>query len=655
MTALCNSPARGELRATSLASRAMPAYKAPQIMSELRWYLHRLRAMSLPEIAGRVARSCRALTERSFLKKAATHELGALDPQQPRLANPASAPSSLRAQLAADAALLLAGRWQLFGWRQVDVGSPPCWHRDPLTGVVVAHDLPSSQLDHRHLPDGADARSIWEVNRWSEMTRLAMHGWLNDDASAIRTAQLWLEDWCDRNPAGIGINWTSPLEAALRLIQFTWFDALVTAWMDEQTARGHSLRDHQTALRRRIVPTHAAWCWRHRSSGSSANNHLLGELAALVVAVSRWPGLADIACTAEQAWENLCQEVLRQFAPDGGSLEQALHYHAFALELAWLAARTVGCKAGAAHDRLALAGRFFVAACHEREGWDYGDSDDAIVLPLALHRQNHAHELRAWLLGENGALRWWLGPPPLVAARGYTTGLVLPEWQTFASTGIAILRSHGWMARLDASPLGFGSLAAHGHSDALHVSIWDGDRAVIIDPGTGGYYGYQTWRTELATWTAHNGPLPHPQGYQTPRRIGPFLQTHHHPVPSLAVEGGTAIACLTHERHSFQRQIRRIEDGLEIQDTEDQQRPFSVCWIMPPGTQVKAMPEMESTVFLIQRDQQSWRLTLRAEHQAAVTLEERRVSPCYGKLETAPAILIQNIQTALVTTLSRWF
>jgi hypothetical protein len=549
---------------------------------------------------------------------------------------------------------MMQGHWQIFGWRQVEVGSPPCWHRDPATGVVTAHDTAAHRLDYRRLPDGADARSIWEVNRWAEMTRLAMHGWLNDDAHAIRTAQLWLEDWCERNPPGIGINWTSPLEVALRLIQFTWFDALVTAWMDEQTARGHSRRDHQAALRRRIVPIHAAWCWRHRSCGSSANNHLLGELAALVMAVSRWPALAEISCTAEVAWEKLCSEVLRQFAPDGGSLEQALHYHAFALELGWLAARTMGCKAGAAHDRLALAGRFFIAACQGREPWDFGDSDDAIVLPTAMRRQTHAAELRAWLLGDDGAMRWWLGPPPMVAARGYTAGLAVPEWLSFPSTGIAVLRSHGWVARLDASPLGFGALAAHGHCDALHVSLWDGDHAVIIDPGTGGYHGYPQWRTELAAWAAHNGPLPHPSGYATPRRIGPFLQTHHHRAPSLAVEGASAVARLVHEGHSFQRQVRRHGEQVEIHDTEDGRRPFSICWTLAPGTQVKPLTESAGgACYQLERAGHRWQLTLSAATQAEVCLEERRVSPAYGQMEAAPAIVIRGIQSALITTLGR--
>lgn len=621
-------------------------------MSRLAWYVHRLRAMSPGEVTHRFGDWWRQLTQSGFVRHVAKFDLGAVDDKAPRLPERATVPAALRMELAANAEKLLLGEWQLFGWKAVEVGAPPCWHRDPACGVVIAHDTPSRRLDYRRLPDGADARTIWEINRWTEMTRLAMHGWLNNDANAIRTAQLWLEDWCERNPPGIGINWTSPLEAALRLINFTWFDAIVSAWAADQTARGHSLHDHQTALRRRIVPIHAAWVWRHRSAGSSANNHLLGELAALVVAASRWPGLEKIACSAETAWEALGQEVLRQFATDGGSHEQALHYHAFAFDLAWQAARTVGCRAGTVHDRLALAARFLLAVGQGTEPWDFGDSDDAIVVPLTQSRAKTGEEWRAWLLGDECCLRWWLGPPPMIAMNTPTAGLTVHEWQAFAVSGYAALRSHGWVARLDASPLGFGPLAAHGHGDALHVSIWDGAQALLIDPGTGGYHGHAGLRTELASWTAHNGPQPWPVGFQTPRRIGPFLQIQHHPAPKLIVEGSAAVARFTHEKHVFQRQVRRQDEHLEIRDTEDYRKPFSVNWTLPPGTGVKQTSSGSECSFILSRSGKRWQITLQAG-DAEVTLKEARVSPGYGSIETARVISVRNVSAGLVTKIQR--
>jgi hypothetical protein len=604
--------------------------KAPKSIA---WYAHRLRAMTPAEITHRFTEYWKQLTQPAFLKQLEGFDPGPPADQQPHLPEKAAASMALRAHLADDARKLQAGRWQLFGWRNVDVGSPPCWHRDATCGVVIDPQKPAHRLNHRQLPDGADARTIWELNRWAEMTRLAMHGWLNDDLPAIHTAQGWLEDWTVHNPPGRGIHWTSPLEAALRLINFTWFDALVRAQGNPDLLKS------QDALVRSIVPVHAAWIWRYRSVGSSANNHLLGELAALVVAVSRWPALSAISCPAKTAWDLLGHEVLHQFAPDGGSREQALHYHLFAFDLAWLAARTVGCRAGDVHDRLAAAAGYFHALVHGPEPWDFGDNDDAQVLPLTQDRSLAAQEWLGWFQGDQKELHYWLGSPPVHTSP--SPGCLFP------ASGIVVLHEDGWKARLDASPLGFGALAAHGHCDALHLSLWDGDEALLIDPGTGGYYGHPQWRNSLAAWESHNGPLPS-SGYQTPKRLGPFLWSRHHPVPKLALEGRTLLAQFDHEGHSFQRTVRLQNNSIQITDLEAARQPFNVRLVFSPKCQVMTI----SSGFLIQRGSHKWALTLQSSETAS-DLSATQVSPAYGKVESAPTLLLPATQGELVFTLQR--
>jgi Heparinase II/III-like protein/Heparinase II/III N-terminus len=611
------------------------------LVKKLTWYRHRLSAMSLAEVKYRLVAKWRVWTHGSFLKSLQSFTSLEVNPKALRLPEPAEFPEAYRQELATDAKRLLKGEWQLFGWKSVEVGAPPCWHRDPAFGTVIDPDLPAHRLNHRDLPSGADARTIWEINRWAEMTRLGMHGWLNADADAIRTAQLWIEDWCDRNPPGVGINWTSPLEVALRLLNFTWFDALVCQLNDS------ALQAAQMDLVKRVVPIHAAWIWRYRSSGSSANNHLLGELAALVVANSRWPALEKISCTTDKAWQALGNEVLRQYADDGGSKEQALHYHLFGFDLAWQAARVMGCKAGPVYDRLSQAAHFFAELCQKDESWDYGDSDDAQVVPVT-HRRSHAiQEWQAWMQGEKAVIDLWLGPPPLAQKP-----LANHDWRTFPTTGLAALRSHGWFARLDASPLGFGSIAAHGHCDALHLSIWDADIALLIDPGTGSYYGNVELRDELAQWNAHNGPLPDETSYETPRRHGPFLQLDHHTQPTLVTEGTAAIARFEHEGHSFQRHVLWHGEAIEIRDTEDAQRPFCIHWCLAPECVIEENLSLKPGRFIIHRNDRHWELFMDAPG-ATFSTTTRRVSSAYGRIDEATVIIVKGVQTGIATRLRR--
>jgi len=238
------------------------------------------------------------------------------------------------------------------------------------------------RLNHRALPAGADVKLVWELSRWYALARLAMGAFVNGDLSAARKCVEWLSDWVEHNPPYRGWNWTSALEVGVRLIQFTWIDRLLGAACAEDApivaaphagAVAGAVADAETRafvrrrlpeLRRAILPAHVHYAWRHRSFGSSANNHLLGELAGVIIAQTRWPQLAEMGAplaALDSAWQ---YEVLAQFAPDGGNREQALNYQLFSWELCWQARAAfaaAGVRVAAEVDaRLARAAEFLI-------------------------------------------------------------------------------------------------------------------------------------------------------------------------------------------------------------------------------------------------------------------------------------------------------
>ena len=601
--------------------------------SNLSWYAHRLKAMSVGEIVHRFGERWKHQSDAKFADGLSKITLGEPDASVPALPNPGRAPITLRQRLMADARALLQGDWKLYGWREASTGSPPCWHRDASTGVIIEPDELSHKLDHRTLPDGADARTIWEINRWSEMTRVVMHGWLNRDVDAVRTAQLWLEDWCDRNPVGRGINWTSTLEAALRLINFTWFDAIVHACGVAQ------LSEHQRVLAQRIVPAHVAWVYRYRSFGSSANNHLLGELAGLIHAVKRWPSLAEHAGSAEELWQGMSTCVLEQFAPDGGNREQALHYHLFAWEMAWHSARLVNAEDDVVWDRLAAGAEFFVRMVHPLEPWDYGDSDDAQVLPIVLYRGDAMSEWQSWIAGHDHGrvLAFWMGESPLLRRSPVH---LADGWWLAKESGMAVCELNDWVLRLNAGPTGYGSLAAHGHCDALHLSIWDGMQALVIDPGTGSYYGMKERRAELSAWEAHNGPRP-ATGYKTPHRFGMFLLSGHYAQPEVMVASPRKIgAQFKHEGHCFVRTVDVLNDGaICVEDhSASPAVPLCVTWMLAPECEIESEGQW---VYRISRGTSQWRVQIRGGELLQAEIGEMAVSRSYGMLESAKCLTLE--------------
>lgn len=454
-------------------------------------------------------------------------------PAFPSLPDKAGAPAELLEALRRDAEEILAGRWKAFGGVPLQVDDPPKWQFDYLVGRDFQSSRSGFDLDHRAQLGGADIKIIWEPSRWNQLVRLAMAAWLLGHERAQAKCIEWLADWCRTNEPFTGLNWTSGLETGIRLVQFTWIDALLSA----AGAPAKSMAE----LRQQILLPHTWYTWRYRSFGSSANNHLLGELAGLITAGARWPDLAKIAAPLEAIGAGFEREVLAQFAADGGNNEQALGYHLFSFEFCWQSMRAL--QSGGitvsreASERILRAGEFYAATKPEGDVWDFGDSDNAWVTPLFLDESQAGLEWHRWFRGrkESAGLRYWWGAFP-----GKSRGKK-GEWELFPDSGYAVFQNEDWFLRVDASPLGYLSMAPHGHLDALHLSVWYRGRPVIIDPGTGAYYANKRVRDYLATWAAHNGPRLQLKGESYPKRYGTFLWGSHHPLPVIHRISGTAL------------------------------------------------------------------------------------------------------------------
>lgn len=625
--------------------------------------------MSAAEIALHVRKKVREWVDTRSGRTWST-ELFETSPVFPKLPPPATAPDAIHAALKRDAEEILAGRWRAFHHLDLHVDDPPHWQRDYRVGTELAETKSSFGLNHRQLPDGADVKLIWELSRWQPLVRLAQAAYILSDGRAARKCTSWLRNWLETNPPYHGWNWTSALESGIRLIQFTWIDALLlqshktVGVATGETILGDGGDFDLHTLRRELLPPHVHYTWRHRTFGSSANNHLLGELAGLILAISRWPELTKWSAplkTLRELWE---REVLSQFAEDGGNHEQALNYHLFSWELCWqthAALKTAGLSlTPEVEDRLSRAADFYVTVQTPKEPWDYGDSDNATVTPFFLDERTAAKEWLDWLSRGPSChgLSYWLGEPPSAMA-GAARIKKDDGWLIYPHSGIAIGRHLDWLLRWDLSPLGYLATAAHGHLDALHLSMWIHGHALVIDPGTGAYYGDPGLRTYLASWAAHNGPRLASEDF--PRRLGPFLWSAHHDRPCIGrseAEGMTSALRLP--SGVAERRVSRIPGGeLQGWAVDDAFRPFAgttskpflVGWQFAPGWRLSKVSDRK---FLLTREKievhlevdPAWSSVEAITEAASGRLKEAATemqgtcSPAFRKLEFGPMLLL---------------
>ena len=311
--------------------------------------------------------------------------------------------------------------------------------------------------------------------------------------------------WLDANAPKVGINWCSALELAFR----------VQSWI-------HGLRLFADApelphrLRSRLVESAALQIDhvdRNLSTWFSPNTHLTGEALAMLATGCAWPALPRAAYWREKGWRILCDEVTRQFRPDGVYFEQSAWYQSYSVDfyaLGVIWARHAGLavppvvlerlRAGAAALRAVTLPAGIIARL--------GDDDGGRTLPLTTAPAGDMTDSlwRAAILLESdesipptelgiSTLLWLEGAVAFDRARAMPRGAAQARssrafrsggWVTLTSPGETAAADHCLV--LDAGPHGALS-SAHSHADALSVEVAVNGVSLIVDPGTGAYVG----------------------------------------------------------------------------------------------------------------------------------------------------------------------
>lgn len=484
----------------------------------LGWLVNRLRCMSVAEVGYRVRQAAAIRMARRSTGRAAP-------PPLPRSLTlgvrgaPDLAPQEAEALLL-DAERICAGHVVLFAERRFDVGVPTAWNRDPETGVTAPvlyrGDI---AIGDRELV--GDIKFVWELNRHLHLVRLAQVWVLTRDVRWLHALEQNLRSWLDQCPPLMGPNWTSSMEMGIRLINWSLIWQLVGGEKSPlfEGDAGQRLRaDWQDSIH-----AHCRTIARHLSRHSSANNHLIGELSGLYVGAVTWPCWKESKDWETQARRELEREAQLQFSRDGVNREQAFGYHLFASEFLFVAG-LMGQASGRPFSRsywavLQRALRFLRSVRDVGGNLPMvGDADDGCVFRLDAGSGNHDLDRAAQLLAlgdsvfggqadTHPGVRWLLhtlpGNRPDCDPHEVDTGWSFPDG------GYLLFGNHFGepdeiKGMLDCGPLGYLGIAAHGHADALALTLSVAGEECLVDPGTYSYWQDQKWRDYFRGTSSHN-------------------------------------------------------------------------------------------------------------------------------------------------------
>jgi hypothetical protein len=430
---------------------------------------------------------------------------------------------------------LLQRQFDLLGYRGLSFGSPIDWHLDPVSGtrIPLRH---WTRLDPLDASVVGDSKVVWELNRHQWLVRLAETYRLTQNEAYAVACTRTLEEWMDANPPGLGINWTSSLEMAFRLIAWSWMLVLIR--------RSRALTPDLWGRLLTSVRQQATHVARYLSSYFSPNTHLTGEALGLFYAglvfhdllrdAPRWQGLGS---------RILIDESQRQVLPDGVYFEQSTGYQRYTLEFylhfLLLAERAGTPVPSALVDRVHRMLDFLLAVRRPDGAMPaIGDGDDGQVLPLTaratddyrgvfataavvLDRRDCAWAAEGptleslWLTGRSGLdrlRRLAPAPPATISPRLFPDG------------GYAVMRT-GWGRGahhliFDVGPLGCPVTSGHGHADLLSLQCAAFGETFLVDPGTGCYAADAERRAYFRGTAAHSTASIDDQGQAIPQ--GPF-------------------------------------------------------------------------------------------------------------------------------------
>ncbi len=353
-------------------------------------------------------------------------------------------------------------------------------------------------LNYRQRDDIGDARTNWELNRHFQFSELAKNYYITKDKKYLEELSFLFENWNKNNNFLWGISWTSPMEIAIRCSNWAYTFAL----LQKEDNTGELCSKLKTG-----IINMADYVSGHYSRFSSANNHVIVEMYSLILAGA----LFDIKEFYEKGITVITKEIKKQIFNDGGDKEQSLHYHAFVMEA--LSLSIAICK----YTDIAVPDNWketlkkmyiYLADCQGEHGEviEFGDNDNGRLFYLLSPEKDYYQYVSELCQSVTGI-----------------SDTDKSDFSQYKESGLSLLRSRDRriFIGIDHGPLGFGTIAAHGHADALSFQMFVDGTGFFIDPGTYIYHIEREKRDYYRSTVNHNTVTANGKNQST--ITGPFL------------------------------------------------------------------------------------------------------------------------------------
>lgn len=489
--------------------------------ANLNWYINRLKLMNPAEICYRLYISgyskYEKIFEKKLIKKAKTYkglnnfyfnknDIEAIKKYYQ------DNPSEYQ-ELINSSNNILENKFTFFSFKNKEFDNEINWQKDYLSNKECPLNF-YTKINYRNFEETGNPKYIWEINRFQHFYPLSIAYCLTGDKKYADYMVKQIEDWINKNHYLRGINWTSCIELALRIMSWGW--ALYSLQLC-----GYEI---PRAIKDKIgksIYLQADYIYHHISKFSSANNHLLAEGAGLLCVSVLFDFGKDSLKWRDKGFDILTNEIEEQTYEDGMNKEQAMEYHCFVFDLflssfllaeknnvkipenCWKILEKMANVLSLFSEELLKVPHFgdadggYVIKIKKEETLKSIFNTSAVIFNKGQYKYNSGNSFDVktlWLLGKNGFEKF------------KNINVEYPKQKSFflKDSGYLLLKYAKVKGFIDVGSLGFLSIAAHGHADALSFCLNYENKDFLIDPGTYNYFTPKYWRDYFRGTAAHN-------------------------------------------------------------------------------------------------------------------------------------------------------
>jgi hypothetical protein len=391
------------------------------------------------------------------------------------------------------------------------------WHFDFKTGYKWNPRKFNKEIE---IPrDKADIKVPWELSRFQHSVVLGQAYWLTEDEKYADEFVRQVNDWIDRNPPKLGVNWACTMDVAIRAVNWCWgycFFKDSRAFTDDFLVK---------FLKSILVHGRHIMANLERGWNGVNSNHYLSDIVGLVYLGVMFPEFKEAKRWREFGVGELVNEMKKQVYPDGVDYEGSVSYHRLVTEL-FISATLLCLKNGIAFPdwymkRLEKMIEFVMFYTKpDGSAPQIGDNDDGRLHILSNYgnwnRLDHRYLLsigasffdRADFKEASGGFHeeafWLLGEAGLEKFNELSKQDCPVSSKAFPNGGFYVMRSDNLYMIVDCISVDPKSPSGHKHNSRLSFDLFAYDKNFIIDPGAYIYTADSNMRNLFRSTRYHN-------------------------------------------------------------------------------------------------------------------------------------------------------